>query len=49
MGEGARYACAAHITSAKLITAGVQDPFKGPGSSGVLDALSCLLRFLKAF
>ena len=29
--------------SAKLITAGVQDPFKGPGSSEVLDALSCML------
>ena len=29
--------------SAKSLSAGVQGPLKGPGSSGVLDALSCNL------
>ena len=29
----------AHITSVKSLAAGVQGPLKGPGSSGILDAL----------
>ena len=42
------YAQRMHITSArgrsaKSLTAGVQGPLKGPGSTGALDALSCYL------
>ena len=36
----------AHITSAKSLAAGVQGPLKGPGSSGVLDALWCNLSII---
>ena len=32
--------------SAKSLTAGVQGPLKGPGSSGVLDALCCNLSLI---
>ena len=33
----------AHITSVTSLTAGVQGPLKGPGSSGILDAIWCNL------
>ena len=35
-----------HITSAKSLAARVQGPLKGPGSSGVLDALWCNLSLI---
>ena len=38
-GGGGQSLREAHITSAKSLAAVVQGPLKGPGSSGVIDAL----------
>ena len=45
LGEISRNVREAHITSAKreVVSAGVQGPLKGPGSSGGLDAFWCNL------
>ena len=45
-GGGAEYVREADITSAKSLAAGVQGPLKGPGSSGVIDALWCNLSLI---
>ena len=48
-GGGGRLSALTQFTSAKPevhYTDGVQAPVKGPGSSGVLDALSCYMSLI---